>query len=48
MQVEDLVVNVRPYDVHSGANVCTDELRLFDHRTTLTCARLRGRSSAQA
>lgn len=36
VHVEDLVVNVRPYDVHSGANVCTDELRLFDHRTTLT------------
>lgn len=29
-------VVVRPYDVHSGASVCTDELRMFDHRATVS------------
>lgn len=28
-------VDVRPYDVHSGAQVCTDVLRMFDHRATV-------------
>lgn len=27
---------VRPYDVHSGASVCTQELRMFDHRATIS------------
>lgn len=34
-QVEGLTAEVRPYDLHSGAEVCTDELRIFDHRATL-------------
>lgn len=34
-RVEGLSADVRPYDLHSGAGVCTDELRIFDHQATL-------------
>lgn len=34
--VRGLVVDVVPYDVHSGHNVCTSELRQFEHRATVT------------
>lgn len=30
------VVDVTPYDVHSGQNVCTDILNVFEHVATLT------------
>lgn len=32
------VVEVRPFDIHSGAAVCNDILNMFDHRTTVTLA----------
>lgn len=31
-------VDVVPYDVHSGENICTDNLAVFDHRVTVTIA----------
>lgn len=33
---EGLSVDVRPHDIHSGADVCTQELKMFDHRATVT------------
>lgn len=33
---EGRTVNVRPYDVHSGAEICTLQLKMFDHRATVT------------
>lgn len=36
VRVEGSVVEVRPFDVHSGAAVCDDILKMFDHRTSWT------------
>ncbi len=36
IQIVGLSVDVTPYDIHSGAEVCTDILNMFDHRATLT------------
>lgn len=35
VDVSGLVVDVRPYDMDSGAEVCTDELRIFEHRAAV-------------
>ncbi len=31
-----LSIDITPYDVHSGARICTDILKAFDHTATLT------------
>ncbi len=36
IQIVGLSVDITPYDIHSGAQVCTDILNVFDHRATLT------------
>lgn len=36
VEQDGLIVIVRPYDVHSGASVCTQELRMFDHRASVS------------
>lgn len=33
---EERSATVTPFDVHSGANVCTAELKLFEHTATVT------------
>jgi hypothetical protein len=38
VDVSGLEVDVRPYDLESGGEVCTAELRLFEHRATVTVA----------
>lgn len=35
LRVDGLTADVRPYDNHSGHQICTDELRVFVHRATL-------------
>ncbi len=35
IKVRGLRVDVTPYDVHSGAEVCTDILNMFPHKATL-------------
>ena len=36
VQVSGLSADVTPYDIHSGAEACTDNLGLFDHRAMVT------------
>lgn len=36
VRVRGLQVDVTPYDIHSGARVCTDILNSFPHKTTVT------------
>lgn len=36
VQIAGSSIDVRPYDVHSGANVCTEVLNMFDHEATVT------------
>lgn len=38
VRVEASVVEVRPFDIHSGAALCPDILNMFDHRATVTLA----------
>lgn len=33
-----LSIDITPYDVHSGARICTDILNMFDHTAALTVA----------
>ena len=35
VHVDGLRATVTPFDIHSGANVCTSELRFFQHEATL-------------
>jgi hypothetical protein len=35
VRVDGLRVTVTPYDIHSGGNVCTTELRLFQHEAAV-------------
>jgi hypothetical protein len=39
VQSVGLSIDVTPYDVHSGARICTDILNMFDHTAALTIAR---------
>jgi len=39
VQSVGLSIDVKPYDVHSGARICTDILNMFDHTATLTVTR---------
>ena len=36
VQAVSLSIDITPYDVHSGARICTDILNMFDHTATLT------------
>ena len=36
IQIVGLSVDVTPYDIHSGAQICDSILKTFDHRATLT------------
>ncbi|NNM05134.1 MAG: hypothetical protein HKO65_08540 [Gemmatimonadetes bacterium] len=35
IRVRGLQVDVTPFDIHSGARACTDDLRFFPHQTTV-------------
>lgn len=39
VEEDGLRIQIRPYDIHSGASICTAELRLFDHRVTVSFGR---------
>ncbi len=36
VQVRGLSADVTPYDIHSGGEICTADLGLFDHRAMMT------------
>ena len=36
VRVRGLQVDVTPYDIHSGARACTDNLNYFPHKATVT------------
>jgi hypothetical protein len=35
VRVRGLRIDVTPYDIHSGARACTDDLGVFPHKATL-------------